>query len=420
MMKNGEYTTSLLFVALIFVAALCAACDSDGDRASDDVPAAEDTTMIPRAQFVGMQTCAECHHDMVNDYRHTSHFLSSALADSIHVKGHFDEGRNEFPAGEKRKFVMERAHDGRYFQTLKVKQRDYWLNQESHSFGIVIGSGKKGQTYLYWDGPALFQLPISYNVAADDWIKSPGYTDQNLNFNRQVGPRCIECHGSYIEQVENKYQMNNFFNRDNVELGITCERCHGPGAEHVAFHRLNPGKTEGQHIVNPSSLHIDRSLDICALCHAGHHSRIKPYFTYQAGDVLDSTHKVEPFDPDAELDVHGNQVGLFKQSQCFQQSDNMTCAACHDMHRDEVGQTKLFSQRCMSCHSQEVCNMAPTMGAAIADNCIDCHMPNRKSQVLLMQVGKDLEPLVVRSHLIKVYPEESAAFLKAHGHTVNE
>ena len=42
---------------------------------------------------------------------------------------------------------------------------------------MVIGSGRKGQSYLYWYHGLLFELPVSYLTAANQWINSPGDQD---------------------------------------------------------------------------------------------------------------------------------------------------------------------------------------------------------------------------------------------------
>jgi hypothetical protein len=38
---------------------------------------------------------------------------------------------------------------------------------------LVTGSGEKGQTYLYWRGNQLFQLPVSYWTELREWVNSP-------------------------------------------------------------------------------------------------------------------------------------------------------------------------------------------------------------------------------------------------------
>src|SRR5690606_40297129 len=67
-------------------------------------------------------------------------------------------------------------------------------------FDIVVGSGRKGQSYLYWRSDLLFQLPISHWTGIG-WANSPGYRDGGANFNRPVPPRCLECHSTYAASL---------------------------------------------------------------------------------------------------------------------------------------------------------------------------------------------------------------------------
>jgi hypothetical protein len=53
---------------------------------------------------------------------------------------------------------------------------------------VVVGSGEKGQTYLYWNEDQLFQSPVSY-WTRPGWVDSPGYRDGFANFDRPIIPR---------------------------------------------------------------------------------------------------------------------------------------------------------------------------------------------------------------------------------------
>jgi hypothetical protein len=71
-------------------------------------------------------------------------------------------------------------------------------NERTHTqrLDLVIGSGGKGQTYLFWDDHQLFQLPVGYSTVLGQWINSPGYKDGTASFDRGYYPAVpgVPCH----------------------------------------------------------------------------------------------------------------------------------------------------------------------------------------------------------------------------------
>jgi hypothetical protein len=117
---------------------------------------------------------------------------------------------------------------------------------------------------------------------------------------------------------------------------------------------------------------------------------------------LDTYLELPHLDPSANVDVHGSQVELLKKSRCYQSADSMTCSTCHNVH---VPQHDLaaFSDRCLSCHKIENCGVYPKLGRDIARNCIDCHMPNQQTNLIVSDSnGRRVKPQV-RNHWIKIY-----------------
>ncbi len=301
-----------------------------------------------------------------------------------------------------------------FFQTAYLNGQEY----QSEPFDVVIGSGRKGQTYLYWDNGKLFQLPVSYYTPLDSWCNSPGYPTNFIRFNRQIPAHCIECHGTYAK-VEDRSNTNNgdFFDKSQIIYGVDCEKCHGPAAEHVAWHQGHPDETTGKFILDARSMPRQRRLDACALCHAGIRDELQRAFSFKVGDTLDN-YSVPAYNTDsvATLDVHGNQYGLLTSSKCFQQSQ-MDCSSCHNPHVNEFNSPKIFSQRCMTCHnepSHNTCTMPATAGLVLGDNCIDCHMPNLPSQkiFLMLSNGSKTTPDLVRTHRIAVYAASTKDYLE--------
>lgn len=340
----------------------------------------------PRADYVGDNACQSCHAYQVDSFHKTAHYLTSSEPSRNSILGNFTPGENVLKTANPNLTFRMEAKDGAFFQI---------ANARSERFAFVIGSGDKGQTYLFWDGDQLFQLPVSYwsNLG---WVNSPGYRDGAADFERPIIPRCLECHATYFESLP---PPSNRYSNAGYSLGIQCEKCHGPGREHVR--REQAKTTSDPAILNPAHFSRERQVDLCAWCHGGHGRPLLPAFSYLPGNALEKYIDLPKPEPGAPLDVHGNQVELLKQSRCYLQS-SMTCLTCHNVH---VAQHNLaeFSQRCLSCHQPGSAIFAKA-GHPLTNNCIDCHMPKQETNLIVFNsTGKQRKP-EVRSHWIKVYP----------------
>jgi hypothetical protein len=362
--------------------------------------------------YAGSSVCIGCHKTIYEGFIKTSHNITSRPASAGFIKGRFDSGHNFFRYNKFMDVAMEKNQEG-FFQT------SYINGEPSHreQMDVVIGSGKNGQTYLYWRDDILYQLPVSYHSGTQSWCNSPGYPPGLPRFDRVITGRCLECHGSYaaVEDVGNNI---NYIERNSVVYGVDCERCHGPAAEHVKFHTIHPEEKTGKHILTQQQLSRQQKLDLCALCHSGIREAIKPTFSYKAGDRLEDF-SLPGYDVDsaAVLDVHGNQSGLLTSSKCFKVSQQMTCSSCHDLHNKEVNQPALFSQRCINCHSSPThkqCSLKEKSGIRLEDNCIDCHMPMLPSKAIFLQVADRSKSTAdfIRTHRITIYPDATAEFIR--------
>jgi hypothetical protein len=280
-------------------------------------------------------------------------------------------------------------------------------SSRTERFDIVIGSGRRGQSYLYWKDGLLFQLPVSYLTGIEQWINSPGYVDGQINFERVIPPRCMECHS---ESFKLELPGGGPRYSSDYELGIDCAKCHGDGAKHVAYQSTHPAEKEGKRILNPARFPRDRQLDNCALCHSGAWAPKKTPFSYQPGQRLDEYAPSGAGEADPNADVHGNQVALLRQSKCFRSSPAMSCSTCHNVHQQERELVQ-FAQKCLSCHQIGQCKVGARAGSQMMSYCIDCHMPNLKSRIIRIDSpGKQFAP-EFRSHAIGVYRQAAEATL---------
>ncbi|MBO9681378.1 MAG: hypothetical protein J7502_01685 [Flavisolibacter sp.] len=373
-------------------------------------------SLDPRgAAYAGADQCVACHKNISHSFSNTAHNKSSAPASDKTVKGNFVFDKNEYFYRPDVKVAMEQRDSGLYQVAYKNN-----IERQATRMDIAIGSGRKAQTYLYWYDDNVYQLPVSWFVPANSWVNSPGYPATQVRFDRNVPIGCFECHSSYIKLKSNEVVGSNVLDnldRNQVIYGIDCERCHGPAAEHVIFHKEHPEEKSPRNIVGYSALTRQQKIDMCAQCHSGTQTILKTIFDFKPGDTLlnnffaKSTHiNVD------ELDVHGNQTQLLMASQCFIESKTLTCTSCHNTHVSERDRMKIFSQRCMNCHNQanhNFCSLASSSKTLITDNCIDCHMPAKPSKSITLLSNGQASPLadLVRTHYIKVYPEESKKFI---------
>src|ERR1039457_4633069 len=180
-----------------------------------------------RTGYVGDASCISCHRTISQSYQHTGHHLTSQLPTSNSVLGSFRPGANSLtivnPAQSVQpglQFLMETRKDG-LFETA----RSGWaLNvfQRTERIDLVTGSGARGQTYLYWQGDRLFELPVSYWTDGHRWINSPGYINGTAEFSRAVNPACLECHATYIRALSSDPSTNRY-DRASLIVGIACE-----------------------------------------------------------------------------------------------------------------------------------------------------------------------------------------------------
>jgi hypothetical protein len=242
-----------------------------------------------------------------------------------------------------------------------------------------------------------------------------------VRFDRLINVGCFECHGSYIKlkgTQDEGTRMVDYFDKSMAIYGIDCERCHGPAKQHVDFHEKNPQEKKGGLIASYASLPRQAKLDLCAQCHSGAHPIKQTIFNFKPGDTLGAYFTRTPGDDASasELDVHGNQYQLLAASPCFIKSNTLDCASCHNSHKAERDDMKVFSTRCMNCHDgvkHSEKTIAATTESALVNNCIDCHMPAAPSRVIGMKSENEREaaPNLVRTHFISVYRDATQRYI---------
>lgn len=350
-------------------------------------------------QYAGAASCMQCHKNITDHYAHTNHFKTSSKVDFEKFKQLITALNDTVHFPNEQLVELEAAHN-RLTQSYFLKGQPV----NSATMDIAFGSGEKAWTFGYWKEGALYQLPLTYLTELKKWTNSPGFTPDRPNYTRLIVSRCMECHSSYAyaeKSLEQGMRYTEKINPETIIYGIDCERCHGPAAQHVAFHTDNPQVKTAKYMVPIHSLSRQRQLDLCATCHSGDPVTLRTIFAFKPGDTLSQYYMYYP-GAATNPDAHGMQMQSLQQSKCFLQS-NLTCMSCHDAHTNERNKEKVFVQRCMSCHLQS--GHAATMQQA-NNYCINCHMPLQASKSLDFGNSTERNDIKyrLRTHHIAIYP----------------
>jgi len=354
--------------------------------------------------YADEKSCVACHADKVASYAGSAHALTTSWPRDGNMKGSFAAGANTMATVDSNlSFIMEKI-GADYFQTARLVTPVQTMKRRER-IDIIVGSGRKAQTYLYWDKDLILELPVSYWMATGEWMNSPGYPDGTANFDRGSSDRCLECHAtSFIT----RQPPRNRFDPASLVLGISCQKCHGPGSDHVAHRQAGAPPGAAPEIVNPARLPRARQMDVCALCRDGVHKQLAPTRGYSAGYILAKYIALTPANPTKPVDPHGSQVQTLTQSRCYQRSGTLTCLSCHDVHHTER-RADAYAQSCLVCHQPESCGKFPTLRDTIRGKCIDCHMPLETTAKIVMRLAGERHQPQVRTHRIGVYPTAEPA-----------
>jgi predicted CXXCH cytochrome family protein len=344
----------------------------------------------PPDDYVGSEVCARCHESIAETYRRHPMFRSAGAVRGDNDIENYDHDTDFQPPGSRRRYRVEQTDTGVVHHEYMADEQGEAIYDMAVPVLLFIGSGTRGRTYAVEHGGRLFESPLSwFNVEGGKWDLSPGYqASHHQRFERRIADICMMCHAGRL--AGDPQTPNTFLKPVLLEAEIGCERCHGPGARHVARH--DAGDWEGDadnSIVNPARLDPDRRESVCNQCHLQGKMSIPRYgrtaYDFRPGELLEDVLTVVV---DAERSKVGqdsmakavSQVQQMRLSACYQKSDGqMSCSSCHDPHSvpEHSLRVEYFRSRCMECHAQRGCTL-PAAERALppAENsCIECHMP---------------------------------------------
>jgi predicted CXXCH cytochrome family protein len=299
-----------------------------------------------------------------------------------------------------------------------LSKPDPLLNFTKNDIAFVYGSKWK-QRYFKKVGDDYYPLTAQWDVTHQVWrpyfVRNGTDWWANLyppdNFKRPTGPLCDGCHS-----------VNYDFNTKAVtEWNVGCERCHGPGSEHVA----HPSRAN---VVNPARVDAVQANDICIQCHSQGQPLKNPiqgrYYDwpvgFHAGMKLQDFWRLEEhklgetsFTHFADGTAHKNRMQGNDFVQSVMYTRGVRCSSCHDVHGTENDALLLkpASVMCLECHGPGSPNGPHTRtleehthhkNGSAGTECIACHMP---------KIEQTIADVNVRSHTFRfITPATGAAY----------
>ncbi len=337
----------------------------------------------PSAQgFVGSDACAECHKELMDSYRkHPMYWGSTRL---VSEDGNQPASTVSPSHGKKRVLSSETFGSAIVHHELMYDAEGNEIYDDAVKQKYVIGSGRRAKAYVHEQQGVLCLSPLNWFSKENRWGLNPGYTvDDPRRFDRRANIICLQCHSGKLNPIQHGSE---FLQEEPFgEMAIGCEKCHGPGSEHISFHK-GPGTQAKDTIVNPKGLDRFRQASVCYQCHLQPASAriLRPgrsHLDFRPGMRLDDVWIVmnssDSVDADGRTDSV-RQVQQMFESQCYVKSPNMSCTSCHDPHKvpEEDRRIAFFRDRCVACHTDlDPCSGPSDERTAVADSCVDCHMP---------------------------------------------
>jgi hypothetical protein len=314
---------------------------------------------ISREDFVGDDSCAECHPSIAVYHERNGHSRTFRPAADRALADHLD-GRvvtdPERP-GVSWAFLLE---DDRFFVDRTLGDRVDRL-----PIDFAFGSGYHATTFL----SVLNEDPEDFVVRehrlsyfADDSIRmtpgqrlpdpDPGTDALGRVLSGEDSFNCVKCHVTITSATDPET-----IDIHSMIPTVSCERCHGPGRAHVEAARLGADPDALAMPFGPGRNSANDQMLLCGSCHR--HPSQAP---------------IAAIRPDNQELARFQPVGLM-QSACYIQSNGaLSCTTCHDAHDRPSTDASAYNATCLSCHTpshpeQVPCPISPSQ------DCTSCHMP---------------------------------------------
>jgi len=394
-LKDRVFKTARLFISIITVIFLC----SPGVHALGQA----------NAEYVGRDACAMCHDEQEKLWKGSQHDLAMQHANDETVLADFTNAEFTY-AGittlfykKNNKFMVRtdgrdgRLHDYEIRYTFGVTPLQQYL--------VELDKGRLQALTIAWDtrpesegGQRWFHLYPDEQITHTDELH---WTRTNFNWNGM----CAECHSTNLKK--NYDSATDTFKTVWSEIDVSCEACHGPSSNHVAWAKKESGwesfnSNKGLSVqfderkdvrweINSKTGNAQRSaertsekeIEVCAQCHSRRsaistdYSPGKPFLNHYMPRLLDEG----MYFADGQIHDEVYVYGSFLQSKMYHAG--VTCSDCHEPHSLQLRQQG--NGVCLQCHAAEKFDTGKhhfhktgSKGAL----CAECHMPPRNYMVV--------------------------------------
>jgi len=390
--RSRKFTVLL---AVGFGGLLLAGCDSRAPSRAANSAAAPAATA-----YAGSESCRSCHAEAYANWQKSHHALAERLVATNLDQAAFDPAHVVTHGTQT---SVARWSNG----APQIVTQGLSRSNETFNVARVIGVDPLRQFLVPAPGGRLQASELCFDPAKMEWFnvygaedRQPGewghWTGRGMNWNNM----CAVCHNTRFQK--NYDPATDTYRSSFAEMGVGCEACHGPMADHVAWQKeFNPEyKTLG--VREPSTVKSDPTLRplnreqmfaVCAQCHA-RRGELTPDF--RPGESFFDHHTLaipddsEIFHADGQVREEDYEFNVFLGSKMH--DAGVRCVNCHEPHSAKVRLPGNYM--CLSCHTggdlAPVTNALNTLlvGPRIdpathsrhkvgerGDACVDCHMP---------------------------------------------
>jgi predicted CXXCH cytochrome family protein len=379
------------------------------------------------AKYVGSAQCAPCHRMMFELWKDTLHNKSQQVLTHSNETVVTDwSGTLKVKSGKVPEVTirLEEMPRRNYRATL-VDAKD---PSKEVTYTVVRTYGGWGwkQQYQVRIGGYHYLLPFQWHQASSQWMSynlQHWYSeDGSLKEPTRDNSFELNCAGCHNTGLEMKKVLDDYY-PTYTELNTGCEKCHGPGSDHVDSPRAS-GK-----IVNPRKLPYERGLEVCGQCHSRGVSVPGGVTQYPWNDRDNKAYVLgEPLAAYFQsLPVRWQSSGAHSKAHHQQWSDlirsghfrgKVLCFDCHNPHggpaRHQMVRADHNNTLCLSCHFKQFQNVAAVRAHARHDYAPETRGLGRCSSCHMVKTASSAEAGDIHSHDFKVVkPAESLeAFMK--------